>query len=93
MTTTYAAGAAWNETYWNNPRFNELLVAARAELDEKKRAEMYAEAQQLVHDDGGVIVLVFNNLVEAHSTKLGHAEIAPNWEADGLRIAERWWFV
>ena len=37
MTTTYAAGAAWNETYWNNPRFNELLVAARAELDEKKR--------------------------------------------------------
>ena len=54
---------------------------------------MYAEAQQLVHDDGGVIVLVFNNLVEAHSTKLGHAEIAPNWEADGLRIAERWWFV
>ena len=93
MTTTYAAGAAWNETYWNNPRFNELLVAARAELDEKKRAEMYAEVQQLVHDDGGVIVLVFNNLVEAHSTKLGHAEIAPNWEADGLRIAERWWFV
>ena len=93
MTTTYAAGAAWNETYWNNPRFNELLVAARAELDEKKRAEMYAEMQQLVHDDGGVIVLVFNNLVEAHSTKLGHAEIAPNWEADGLRIAERWWFV
>ena len=38
MTTAYAAGAAWNETYWNNPRFNELLVAARGELDETKRA-------------------------------------------------------
>ena len=49
---------------WKNPRFNELLVAARAETDDKKRAEMYAEMQQLLHDDGGVIVLVFNNYVE-----------------------------
>lgn len=93
MTTTYAAGAAWNETYWDNPRFNEVLLAARGELDEATRAGMYAELQQLIHDDGGVIVFVFNNLVEAHSTKLSHGEIATNWEADGLRIAERWWFV
>jgi peptide/nickel transport system substrate-binding protein len=93
MTTTYAGGAAWNETRWNNPRFNELLVAARGETDEKKRAEMYAEMQQLLHDDGGVIVLVFNNIVEAHSTQLAHGDIAPNWEVDGLKIAERWWFA
>ena len=32
-TTAYAAGAEWNETYWDHPRFNELLVAARVELD------------------------------------------------------------
>ncbi len=32
----YAAGAEWNDTHWNNARFNELLVAARAELDEAK---------------------------------------------------------
>jgi peptide/nickel transport system substrate-binding protein len=93
MTTTYAAGAAWNETAWNNPRFNELLVAARGETDEAKRGAMYAEMQQLVHDDGGVIVLVFNNIVEAHSKQLAHADIAPNWEADGLKLAERWWFA
>jgi peptide/nickel transport system substrate-binding protein len=49
--------------------------------------------QQLVHDDGGQIVLVFNNLLGAYSTKLAHGEIAPNWEFDGLRIAERWWFA
>lgn len=93
MTTTYAAGAAWNETAWANPRFNELLVAARGEIDEKKRAEMYAEMQQLLHDDGGVIVLVFNNIVDAYSKKLAHGDIAANWEADGMRIAERWWFA
>ncbi len=93
FSTAYSNDAAWNETYWKNPRFNELLVAARAETDDKKRAEMYAEMQQLVHDDGGTIVLVFNNFVDAHSTQLAHGEIAPNWEADGLKIGERWWFA
>ena len=93
MTTTYAKGAAWNETLWANERFNELLVTARGETDDKKRAAMYAEMQQLLHDDGGVIVFVFNNIVEAYSKRLAHGTIAPNWEADGLRVAERWWFA
>ncbi|MCI0429617.1 MAG: ABC transporter substrate-binding protein, partial [Rhodospirillales bacterium] len=93
FTIAYSADAAWNESYWKNPRFNELLVAARGELDEKKRAAMYAEMQQLVHDDGGTIVLVFNNLVHAHSKELAHGAIAPNLEVDGLKLAERWWFA
>ncbi|HZF36726.1 MAG TPA: ABC transporter substrate-binding protein [Candidatus Angelobacter sp.] len=93
LTTVYAKGAAWNETQWANPRFNDLLVTARGETDDKKRKGMYAEMQQLIHDDGGVIVLVFNNYVEAASKKLAHNKIAPNWECDGLKIAERWWFA
>ena len=93
VTTVYAADAAWNETRWKNARFNELLVAARGVTDDTERAGMYAEMQQLIHDDGGAIVLVFNNIVEAHSKKLAHGDIAVNWEADGLKIAERWWFA
>jgi len=93
MTVVYAKGAAWNETKWANPKFNDLLVQARSETDDKKRAGMYAELQQLVHDDGGVIVLVFNNYVEAGSKKVGHGPVAANWECDGLKIAERWWFA
>jgi peptide/nickel transport system substrate-binding protein len=93
VTTVYAKGAAWNETHWDNARFNELLVAARGETDDKKRVSMYAEIQQLIHDDGGVIVLVFYNYVEAATKKLAHGDIAPNYPADGLKIAERWWFA
>jgi peptide/nickel transport system substrate-binding protein len=91
--TFYAADAAWNESHWKNPRFNELLLAARPETDEAKRAAMYAEMQQLVHDDSGMIILVFNNWVDANSKALGHGTIGSNWEGDGFRIAERWWFV
>ena len=28
----YAADASWNDTFWKNDRFNELLVQARSEL-------------------------------------------------------------
>jgi peptide/nickel transport system substrate-binding protein len=93
FSTVYAADAAWNETFWKNRRFNELLLQGRAELGEAKRAAIYAEMQQLVHDDGGVIVLVFNNFVTANSRKLAHGDVAANWENDGLKIAERWWLA
>ncbi len=33
----YAKGAAWNETHWDNPRFNQLLNAARGEMNEPLR--------------------------------------------------------
>lgn len=92
LTLPYAAGGSWNETFWNNERFNALLVAARAELDEAKRREMYAEMQRLLRDDGGAVIPVFANYVGAMSSKIGHDAIASNWDLDGLRAAERWWF-
>ena len=48
--------------------------------------------QQLVHDDGGLVNLVFNTYVSAHDAKLGHEEVAPNFPDDGARLIERWWF-
>ena len=56
FTTSYAEGVPWNETYWSNDRFNELLLQARSELDDDLRREMYFEMQQLVSDDGGIII-------------------------------------
>lgn len=93
MTTAYAADAAWNDTFWKNPRFNELLVSARSETDETKRAASYAEMQQILHDDGGLVNMLFNSYVEAHVKNLGHDKVAANWQLDGMRIAERWWFT
>src|SRR5690606_1407901 len=93
FTTAYAADAAWNDTFWKNPRFNELLIAARSETDSAKRGAMYAEMQQLLHDDGGLITIVFNSYVTASSTKVAHGPLLSNWEVDGFKIASRWWFA
>jgi peptide/nickel transport system substrate-binding protein len=91
--TAYADDAAWNDAFWKNPKFNELLKAARSETDQAKRAQMYAEMQQIQADDGGNIVIMFNNYVSAHSDKLAHGDIAANWDIDGMKIASRWWFA
>jgi peptide/nickel transport system substrate-binding protein len=93
FSVAYAAGAPWNDTKWNNKKFNELLVAARAEIDEKKRAQMYGEMQQICRDDGGTLVPMFAQIVDACSEKIGHDTISGHMEADGQRSAERWWFV
>lgn len=89
----YSREATSNETRFDHDRFNELLVAARAELDEAKRAEMYAECQKIVRDEGGTIVPFFRNYLYAHKKNVKHnAEVAGNWQMDGYKAAERWWF-
>ncbi len=88
----YSEGANWNDTFWSHERFNELLKEARGELDEAVRAEMYAEMQEIVKDEGGVIVWGFANFVYAMQDKVKHGpDVAANWELDGGRYVERWW--
>jgi peptide/nickel transport system substrate-binding protein len=92
FSTAYEAGVPWNDTYWENERFNKLLVDARAELDPKKRQEMYTEMQRLVRNDGGAVIPLFNNYIMGLSTKIGHEPMGSNWSMDGFRAVERWWF-
>ncbi len=93
FSTAYAEGASWNNTHWNNPRFNELLVEARSETDQTKRAAQYGEMQQLLHDDGGVITVAFVNWVVGLSKKIGHNEIGGIFPCDNMRMTERWWMA
>lgn len=88
----YAADAAFNDTHWKHERFNKLLLEARAELNDSKRREMYAEMQRIVRDEGGAIVFAFKDYVEAHKEKLAYGKVAGNLPGDGCRNAERWWF-
>ena len=94
FSTAYASGAAWNDTAWEHERFNMLLTEARAEVDDDKRRAMYAEMQQLVRDEGGVIVPMFASYVFATSDKVATpAQMGSNWDLDGERWMERWSFA
>ena len=94
----YTKDTEWNDTAWrgtkSSKRFNELVVAAASETDQAVRRTKYFEAQELLHDDGGVILPMFANYIMAHTKKLAHdPNVAANWEMDGNRLAERWWFA
>ena len=93
FSTAFSSDAPWNETNWDNPRFNDLLKQARVELDEAKRAEMYREMQQLCTDDNGAIIPIFANYVFAASDKVDHGRLAASWDLDGVKCLERWWFA
>ncbi|QIE54908.1 ABC transporter substrate-binding protein [Pikeienuella piscinae] len=86
--------APWNETGWVDDRFQKLLVEARTTLDSDKRREMYREMQAIESADGGVVIPMYANTVDAHSVKLAHPEQVGNlWPLDSARIAERWWYA
>lgn len=93
FTTVYAQGAPWNDTQWKNPRFDELLISGRATADDAKRQAIYAEMQQILHDDGGTIVLAYAFYIDATSKKLAHGKIGSTLQCDNLRMAERWWLA
>jgi len=94
----YMADGKWNDTAWRTgasvERFNKLVQMGSSELDLAKRREIYYECQALVNDDGGALVPMFANNVHALSKKLAHGpDVAANWELDGGKAAERWWFA
>jgi len=95
--SAYTADTEWNDTAWKDTeaakKFNDLVIMARSETDEAKRKDQYWEAQRLLQDDGGAIVGMWANFIHAHTKTLAHDEqVAANWQNDGNKIAERWWF-
>ncbi len=94
LSTAYVGGAPWNETSLSSERLDQLVAAARAELDKDKRAEMYRDIQILLRDEGSTIIPAYASNVFAISDKVAHADsMSANWELDGRRAVERWWFA
>ena len=59
-----------NYTYYDNAELHDILIEAQTEVDEDTRNELYAKAQEIIHEDAPWVPL-------AHSTPLlaGSADI------------------
>lgn len=93
FTEGYLSTASYNDAFWKNERFDSLLMAARIELDETKRRDMYVEMQRIVSNEGGQCIPIFAADILAKSAKLAHGPVAVNWDMDGYKLADRWWFA
>jgi peptide/nickel transport system substrate-binding protein len=89
--TAYLSTADWNDTRFNNPRFDELLFSAKAELDDAKRKALYSEMANILRDTGGLICPMFNDFVDAVSDKIAGYEPDPNNElVNGFAMTRTW---
>lgn len=87
----YASDAAWNESRFKSDRFDKLLIEGRAELDTRKRKEIYGEMQGLIAEDAGTIIPAYMANVAAHAKKLQGLKPNPLGGLMGYAFAEYVW--
>ena len=70
LSTVYMCGASNTESNWCNEEFDGRIMAARAALDPEERRQLLADAQQILSEDGPVIVPYFRSYITAFSNRL-----------------------
>jgi peptide/nickel transport system substrate-binding protein len=91
LTQFFKSDAAWNESRWKSPRFDQLLLAARGELDILKRQQMYADMQVLIHQEAGIGIPLFLSSVDGHTSRLKGLQPIPLGGLMGNSFAEHVW--
>lgn len=59
LSVAYTQDAKWKETHWERPEYDELLAQAATTVDADERHDHYAAAQQMLTEEGGVIIPMF----------------------------------
>ncbi|MCU5775470.1 ABC transporter substrate-binding protein [Erwiniaceae bacterium BAC15a-03b] len=91
FSTAYMSTAKWNDSHWKDEKFDALLLQARSLLDEGQRAQLYGEMQSIVSDNGGAMIPLFGDYLDAASKKVGGVKPHPMFNFMGGRLAERVW--
>ncbi len=60
----------YNETHFDNPKFNALIASAQKETDEAKRTTLLQDAQEIEYNEGGFIIWGFRRSVDGISSKV-----------------------
>ncbi|QCJ00903.1 ABC transporter substrate-binding protein [Agrobacterium larrymoorei] len=89
LSLIYLSEAPWNESGWRNKKFDELVLAARGELDETKRKQLYHDAQVLIIEENSSVIPAYSAQISASSSKLKGYKAIPG--QNGPRTAEKVW--
>jgi len=87
----FQSKAPWNESGWQNEQFDQLLLLARAEVDEAKRTRMYHDMQALVHEHCGIGVPVFISNIDGVDQRIKGYVANPLGGFMGYMFAEQVW--
>jgi len=92
FSTAYFSTADWNDTRFFNEKFDQVILAARAELDQDKRKALYRDASEILRDEGGLIVPFFNDDIDGVNTDRvgGYIKSTQGATMDGYALCECW---
>lgn len=83
LSIAYITGGSWNESFWSNEKFDNLVLEARKTTDVDLRKEMYRDIQMIMRDEGSTVTPVFTNWIDGYSSKVrdlkGHPHGFTGW--------------
>jgi peptide/nickel transport system substrate-binding protein len=91
--TAYYSKADWNDTRFTREDFDKLLIEARGSLDDAKRADLYRQMALMVRDEGGLILPMFNDFIDAHGENVMGWVKDGNHETSNLMAPVRVWLA
>jgi len=74
----YQSGVAWNESGFNNPRFDSLLKSANGVASVGKRREIMSKIERLMVDQGVVIQPYWRSIFRASASGVMGADAHPS---------------
>ena len=91
LSKAYRSTSSTNDTNWRRPDFDRLANQARAQIDPGKRRELYGACQQMIADDGGALIPMFMDHIEAGSQRVQGWRPSAIFDLMGQRIGEKVW--
>ena len=88
ITVQLRSGGVWNESFYNNPRLDELLDLVEAEGDFETRKEYFREMQEILIEDVPVLYLTYNPVIYVHRDHIKGVEAHA---ANAHWLFEEWW--
>jgi peptide/nickel transport system substrate-binding protein len=91
LSLAYSSASPANDSHWSNADFDAAIAEARAEEDEARRLALYSTAQEILSQDGGVIIPAFGDVIEGVSANI-EGYVPGTLPMANLRAAEQVWF-
>jgi peptide/nickel transport system substrate-binding protein len=77
LSIVYLSDGSWNESYYNNPTVDELILKARGQADDLGRAKTYGEVQCLLIDEVPRIIPVFQPMLNGVRNDVKGVQVHP----------------
>ncbi|RAT16664.1 MULTISPECIES: ABC transporter substrate-binding protein [Lonsdalea] len=93
LSLVFTSTAPWNESGWKEPSFDQLVQAARGEVNEDKRRQIYHDIQLMLVEKGSEIIPLYADSLDACSQRVKGLTAIPGFPLSGNRAAEKLWLA